>query len=188
MNANTCFIVSGEGEPVVCLLGNSAAALMDVLTGDFKVLAMPPDDMIMEALMAAAKARGLETFSLVVHGADATLALQLAAAYPQVVQALVLLSPLALRADATAHDAALSEQLPNVKAQVLALFGTRDKAAPPSMGGHYKRALANCHLMYVYDAEDTASERLEAVSEVVLDFLKRRDAFLVNNKDGRHHA
>ncbi len=188
MNANTGFIVSGEGEPVVCLLGDPAAALMDALTDDFTVLAMPPGEMTADALMAAVKARGLDTFSLMVHGAEAALALQLAAAFPDAVQALVLLSPQALDPGGAARDAALGGQLANVRAQVLALFGTRDKAAPPTMGGHYKRALANCHLMYVYDAEDTASERLEAVSEVVLDFLKRRDAFLVNNKDGRLYA
>jgi len=99
-----------------------------------------------------------------------------------------LLSPLALDAGGVPVDAALAGRLGDVKAQVLALFGTRSSSAPPAMGGHYKRALPACHLTFVFDADDTSTERLEAVSEVVIDFLRRGDAFLVNNKDGRVHA
>ena len=193
--AKTSFVESGEGEPVVCLLSENAAALMDALTDDFHVLQFAPANLQgstaqarAESLMAAARARGLASFSLVAHGDDAGTALMLAATQPDAVQSLVLLSPAALNSAGAPADASLADKLGDIKTQTLTLFGTRSTIAPPAMGGHYKRALGACHLMYVYDADNTSSERLEAVSEAVTDFLRRREAFLVNNKDGRVHA
>lgn len=192
----TCsFAETGAGEPVVCLLGENAAALMDALTDDFHVLALRPSQLQgadaqsrAQTLSNLIDARGLENFAVMAHGDDALIALHVAAAQSERVNALVLLSPTPIHGDHESRDGASSKILPDVKAQTLALFGTRDHIAPPSTGGAYKRALAACHLVYVFDAADTASERLEAVSEVVLDFLKRRDAFLVNNADGRVFA
>lgn len=195
MNETNEFREAGQGDPVICLLGDEGCALRDALADDFAVLSKPVRELAgadtserADALLSAAIARGCETFSLVAHGADASIALCAALRAPEVVNRIVLLSPLALDAGGVPNDGALAGKFSDVKQQVLALFGTRSSSAPPSMGGHYKRALPACHLTYVFDADDTSRERLEAVSEVVFDFLKRGDAFLVNNKDGRVHA
>lgn len=140
------------------------------------------------AMLATAAARGLQAFALVAQGQEADVALRAAAAKPEAIHTLVLLSPRGRAPDSATIDDALTACRSAVQAQVLALFGTNSAIAPPAAGAAYKRALPACHLIYVYDADDTACERLEAVSEVVLDFLRRRDAFLVSDKDGRVNA
>ena len=189
------FTESGEGDPVVCLLDSSATALTDALSEDFAILRRAPETFSganavarAEALLAVADARGLSSFALLAQGEDCATALAAAALRPQASETLVLMSPRALDEHGSPRDISLAGLLGKVEAQTLALFGTRSAIASPAMGGRYKRALAKCHLIYVYDADDIAGERLEAVSEVVLDFLKRREAFLVSNKDGRAHA
>jgi len=189
------FTETGEGDPVICLLEGNAAALTDALSEDFAVFARSPDRLDganavsrAEALLAVADARGLSKFALLAQGEDCASALAAAALRPQAIETLVLMSPRLLDEHGTPRDVSLAGLLGKVEAQTLALFGTRSAIASPSTGGRYKRALSKCHLIYVYDADDTGSERLEAVSEVVLDFLKRREAFLVSNKDGRVHA
>lgn len=127
-----------------------------------------------EGLLAAASARGADRFALLAQGEDCSVAFLAALAAPDKVEMLVLLSPAALDAGGAPVEAALAGRLGEVKAQTLALFGTRSTSAPPAMGGHYKRVLPACHLIYVFDAADTSCERLEAVSEVTGDFLRRR--------------
>jgi pimeloyl-ACP methyl ester carboxylesterase len=64
---------------------------------------------------------------------------------------------------------------------VLVLFGTLDRVIPPEMGRCYKEILPNCHLVFIYDAGHAIStERPAAFAEVTLDFLERREAFVVN--------
>ena len=180
------FEESGTGQPLVCLFGDNTQALAARIAGGLRLLRIDPAQACdAGALLAATRARGLDTFALAAEGAAAELALEVAAAAPDAVEALVLLSPQA--ADERGLSRPDASTLATIKAQTLALFGTRDARSPTAFAGHYKRALPVCHLMYVYDAADTARERPEAVSEVVLDFLARRDAFLVNDKDGRAH-
>ena len=189
------FIESGEGDPVICLTETSSTLLEYLAAELFHVLAIAPSALPGDnaparaaALKAMAKARGLESFALLASGDAAGIALQLAADHADAVPTLALLSPTFFNADGLAADLALGARLGEVKAQVLTLFGTADKTSPPARGGHYKRALATCHLVYVFDAANTASERPQAVTEAVSDFLKRRDAFLVNNRDQRLFA
>jgi pimeloyl-ACP methyl ester carboxylesterase len=63
----------------------------------------------------------------------------------------------------------------------LVLFGTLDRMIPPEMGHFYKELMPNAHLVFVYDAGHAiATDRPEAFTEVVGDFLERREAFVIS--------
>lgn len=88
---------------------------------------------------------------------------------------------LAMRLRGPDRDAALEARMRHIAAPTLVLFGTHDSVMPPEMGRHYRELLPNCHLVFVYDtAHAISSERPEAFAEVALDFLERREAFVVN--------
>jgi pimeloyl-ACP methyl ester carboxylesterase len=79
------------------------------------------------------------------------------------------------------RDPELEGELPNLPTPTLVLFGTLDSVIPPEMGHLYKELIPNSHLVFVYDAGHAIStERPEAFSEVVADFLERREAFVIN--------
>ena len=66
----------------------------------------------------------------------------------------------------------------------LVLFGTLDSVIPPDMGRFYKELMPNCHLVFVYDAgHGISTDRPEAFAEVTVDFLERREAFVINRTD-----
>lgn len=152
------------------------------------VAAQPASEAAVAAVIAQAASAGAQQFALLASREHAALALQIAALNGERIHALVLLAPQALDEHGAAQDAALTAQLPNIKAQTLVVFGTRDEAAPPDHATRYKRALPSCHIMLVYDAADPECERADAVFEAVSDFLARREGFLVNNLDGKIFA
>jgi pimeloyl-ACP methyl ester carboxylesterase len=79
------------------------------------------------------------------------------------------------------RDADLERQLQGLATPTLILFGTVDRVIPPDMGHFYKELMPNCHLVFVYDAGHAIStDRPEAFSEVVADFLERHEAFVIS--------
>ena len=79
------------------------------------------------------------------------------------------------------RDADLERQLAELATPTLVLFGTVDRVIPPEMGHLYKELMPNCHLVFVYDAGHAIStERPEAFTEVVTDFLERHEAFVIS--------
>jgi pimeloyl-ACP methyl ester carboxylesterase len=82
------------------------------------------------------------------------------------------------------RDADLEARLPGVAIPTLVLFGTVDRVIPPEMGHFYKELMPNAHLVYVYDAGHAIStERPEAFTEVVADFIERREAFVISRTE-----
>jgi 4,5:9,10-diseco-3-hydroxy-5,9,17-trioxoandrosta-1(10),2-diene-4-oate hydrolase len=82
------------------------------------------------------------------------------------------------------RDADLEERMRRLATPTLVVFGTLDRVIPPTMGRFYKELLPNCHLVFVYDAGHMiGAERPEAFAEVTLDFLERREAFVVNRTE-----
>jgi pimeloyl-ACP methyl ester carboxylesterase len=66
----------------------------------------------------------------------------------------------------------------------LVLFGTLDRLIPPAMGRHYKELIPGSNLVLVYDAGHLiAAERPAAFTEVVTDFLQRREAFVISRAE-----
>jgi hypothetical protein len=59
-----------------------------------------------------------------------------------------------------------------------------DGVIPPDMGHIYKELMPNCHLVFVYDAAHAIStDRPEAFTEVVADFLERHEAFVISRTE-----
>jgi pimeloyl-ACP methyl ester carboxylesterase len=86
------------------------------------------------------------------------------------------------------RDADLETRMRGLSIPTLVLFGTLDRVIPPEMGRFYKELLPNCHLVFVYDAGHAIStERPEAFAEVTLDFLERREAFVVSRTETMIH-
>lgn len=82
------------------------------------------------------------------------------------------------------RDAALEALMPGIATPTLVLFGALDRLMPPELGRHYKAAMPNCHLVLVYDAGHAiASDRPEAMVEVVGDFLERHEAFVISRSE-----
>lgn len=119
-------------------------------------------------------------FGVVADSSSAAEALRLALDRPEDVTGVVLIAPKLIDADGRAADEALVAQLDALKPSLLVLFGTKDKVAPPEIGRHYRARSARANVVFVYDAGAAmGDERPEAVAELVLDFLKRGDTFLV---------
>ena len=79
------------------------------------------------------------------------------------------------------RDAELEGRLPDLATPTLVLFGTLDAVIAPAMGRVYKDLMPNAHLVFVYDAGHVIStERPEAFTEVVVDFLERHEAFVIS--------
>lgn len=90
----------------------------------------------------------------------------------------------AMRLRGPDRDAALEARMRDIDTPTLVLFGTLDPIMPPEMGRHYKELLRNGHLVFVYDASHAiGAERPEAFAEVVLDFLDRHEAFVINRRE-----
>jgi pimeloyl-ACP methyl ester carboxylesterase len=79
-------------------------------------------------------------------------------------------------------------KLAELQVPVLALFGTEDILIPPEIGKYYREILPNCFLMMVYDAAHAIdADRPEAVTELIQDFVVRRDDFIVRETDDIIH-
>ncbi|HEY1505877.1 MAG TPA: alpha/beta hydrolase [Stellaceae bacterium] len=154
------------GSDSVLWLGEKRVALRDLIAAKFRVVDKTP---------AAGERFG------VIAGSDAAReALALALERPEIVTALILIGPRLIHADGRAADEALIGRLAGLKVPLLAIFGTKDQAAPPAAGRHYRERLAACNVVFVYDAGTAmADERPEAVAELAIDFLHRGDTFLV---------
>jgi len=153
------------GSDTVLWLGEKRA-LRDLVAAKFRVVDKAP-------------AAG-ERFGVIAGSDTAAAALSLALDRPDAVSALILVGPRMIEADGRAAEEALAARLAALKVPLLTIFGTKDKAAPPEAGRHYRERLASCNVVFVYDAGAAmADERPEAVAELAIDFLQRGDTFLV---------
>jgi pimeloyl-ACP methyl ester carboxylesterase len=156
----------GLGTETVLWLGDKRAALRDLVAEKFRVIDKAPS--------------GGERFGAIAESGAAFAALALALDRPEAVTALILIGPRLIRADGRAADEPLIGRLSGLKVPLLTIFGTKDQAAPPEAGRHYRQRLASCNVVFVYDAGAAmADERPEALAELAIDFLHRGDTFLV---------
>jgi len=154
------------GSDTVLWLGEKRAALRDLIAAKFRVIDKAP--------------ASDERFGLIAGSDAAAAALALALERPEAATALVLIGPRLIDGGGRVRDEALVARLGGLKLPLLTIFGTKDQAAPPEAGRHYRERLANCNVVFVYDAGAAmADERPEAVAELAVDFLHRGDAFLV---------
>lgn len=94
-----------------------------------------------------------------------------------------LLSSLAQHWQATGID--VSGRLPELACATLVVLGQEDRLVSREAGGIWKAEVPNCSLSYVYDAGHAiAIDRPDALTNVVLDFVERRETFIVENRPG----
>ncbi len=71
---------------------------------------------------------------------------------------------------------------------VLVVWGTEDRMIPAEMGRVYVEKLANAFFVLMYDAGHEAdADRPEAFTELVAEFIERREGFVVNDRSGLVH-
>lgn len=110
-------------------------------------------------------------------GGDAALAAALDA--PDKIDALILEAPSA-PVDAQALAA--------LQVPTLVVYGTQDSTVAPTTGRVFREKLPNCNFVLVYKAgHQVAEDRPEAFASLVADFVERRDAFIVSQKDALLH-
>ena len=82
-------------------------------------------------------------------------------------------------------DGYLQRHLERIQCPTLVVFGQQDRLLHPEAPAIYKERVPNCHIAYVYDAgHAVALERPQALLELVSDFLRRRETFVVANHSG----
>jgi pimeloyl-ACP methyl ester carboxylesterase len=181
------YVEAGQGAPLVHLRGDGGlhlTAAHELLARHARVVVFDMPDPGQPRELAATMARaigalGLATFNLMATSSAATTALGVALRESARVGALVLEAPTTIRPDA--RDAELERRLGELTTPTLVLLGTADTVVPPAMGRVYKERLSAGHLVFVYDAGHAIStDRPEAFAEVVLDFLERREAFVIS--------
>ena len=73
--------------------------------------------------------------------------------------------------------------LPNLVCATLAVFGQEDRLVSREAGALWKERAPNCNVCYVYDAGHAVGvDRPHALVNVVMDFLERRETFVVENR------
>ena len=160
--------MASEASDTVLWLGDGkrSAPLRKLVAAQFRVVDSAPS--------------GAARFGVIAESDAAAEALRLALARPDDVTSVMLIAPTLIQANGRAADEALVAQLGALKPSLLVLFGTKDAAAPPDAGRHYRERSARANVVFVYDAGAAmGDERPEAVAEVAIDFIRRGDAFLV---------
>ena len=80
-------------------------------------------------------------------------------------------------------DADAGHLLPELSCATLVVFGQEDRLVSRRAGGVWKEQVPNCSISYVYDAgHAVAVDRADALVNVVLDFVERRETFVVENR------
>ena len=161
-----------------------------------------------------------EKYTLVAGSTAATVALWLTLMAPEAVEALVLISPVAvlptgnpvtarpeqllahlenvegllqLETDQTEalsaliqggiHDSELEDRLEQVSCATLAIFGLSDRMIAPEAPRVYREKIPNSNICLIYDAGHAIiADRPEALINTVMDFVERRDAFVVGSQ------
>lgn len=178
-------------ETVVIVDGpESSAALRDALAQRWVVLEPHLDDLgsgAEDQVAAAVAPLASGPYGLIGVSSAASVAIRHALQTPEKITALVLVSPLAVRpagapASAT-HE--LEAQLPEIQCPTLTVFGQADNTIDPTAPSIYRSRIPNCNVAFVYDAgHDIASERPQALLNLVADYLERRETFIVQNRAG----
>src|SRR5215831_2960666 len=92
--------------------------------------------------------------------------------------------PLVARLRGPNRDRDLEQRMRDLTTPTLVVFGTADGVIPPEMGRFYKELIPNSHLVFVYDAAHAiSSDRPEAFTEVVADFIERHEAFVISRTE-----
>lgn len=162
----------GSGPAILWLLPDEDSGLSPLaqrLAADHHVIVLAGSSP--EASAVADVTARVKEFVLIGQSNGAADALALARAMPRACTALVLIAPVLEAVGAAAAP-------PDIP--ILLLLGTEDARVPPSAAAALCAALPRAHPILVYGAGHAPDrERVDAVAEVVQDFVARRDKFIV---------
>jgi pimeloyl-ACP methyl ester carboxylesterase len=178
----------GEGPAVVALGGGDGPAAAErELAPRFRVVALRPEDPDRAApdgarvLAGAARALGLDRFSVLGVGAGTVPALWLALEAQAHVERLILVSPAA--APGAGLDPELERRLAQLGVPTLVVEGTDDRTASAGAGRRFQERLPTCFQVVVYEAgPEVARDRPTAFASVVGDFLRWGGRFTVSHR------
>ena len=198
---------AGAGDLVVILDHGKwgASQLQDTLAGGYRVVRLElaglsaglpaaagggPSDARQVADLTALAVAGItdEKYTLIGAADSAGVALWHTLRAPDNVAALVLISPRIVlpagEGHQGVHDAEAVSRLGDVACATLVVFGLNDRTVAPEAASVYK-GIPNCNISFVYDAaRDIMADRPEALTDVVADFVERRETFIVGRGSG----
>ena len=83
------------------------------------------------------------------------------------------------------HDAEAESRLSEIQCSTLVVFGSKDGLVAADAGSTYRREIPNSHVSFVYDAGHLiVAERPEALINTVVDYVERRETFVVSRQSG----
>ena len=81
------------------------------------------------------------------------------------------------------HDTEVESRLSEIQCSTLVLFGSKDGLVAADAASTYRREIPNSHLSLVYDAgHQIVEERPEALIGAVVDYVERRETFVVSRR------
>ena len=81
------------------------------------------------------------------------------------------------------HDAEMETRLSQIQCPALVLFGSQDQLVATEAASIYRREIPNSNLSIVYDAGHLiGAERPEALVNAVVDYVERRETFVVSRE------
>ena len=90
---------------------------------------------------------------------------------------------LAKRLGSENHDTEGEQRLIEIQCATLVVFGSQDKLVSSEAASIYRAKIPNCNVCIVYDAGHAIlTERPEALISTVLDYVERRETFVVGNQ------
>ena len=90
---------------------------------------------------------------------------------------------LAQRLGSEDHDAEAEQRVSEIQCSTLVVFGSQDKLVSREAASIYRAKIPNCNVSIVYDAGHAIlAERPEALISTVLDYVERRETFVVGNQ------
>ena len=148
-----------------------------------------------------------EKYTLIGTSFGANVALWHTLQAPDRVDALVLISPTALlpkdnpavgdretaakelelirRFGGSIHDTEAESRLSEIQCSTLVVFGSKDGLVAADAASTYRREIPNSHVSLVYDAGHLiVAERPEALINTVVDYVERRETFVVSRQSG----
>jgi len=178
------YFEAGDGHSVIVFSAkdaDSSNSLLTKLADSRRVICLNPSssdfaaaNQLAQKLPRAFAGMGIGQYSVIGISAGARPALALAIAAPELIDRLILLSPLQLFEGTELLD------LAGVKTATLVLVGTRDTSGAIEAGRLCRERIGSCHLSLVYGAgHAVADDRPEACLDSVVQFLEQGEQFII---------
>jgi hypothetical protein len=175
------YFESGNGNPIIVFPAEDhllADQVLEKIRESHRIIVLKlstrdfstPNEMV-EKLRSTLTHLAIERCSSVGISTGASAAIAFAVSAPELVDKLILLSPLPT-------DSAELPDLTRVKAATLVLVGTADTPAAIDMGRLCREKISSCHLSFIYGARHALMAR-RACLDPILQFLEEGEQFII---------